>query len=578
MRTVPTRTIALVLFGAALVAGCTNEGPSKPFINSFTCTPPNFPSGSGTVTLAWAVSGAVSLTIEPMVGAVSPVNNGSTTVQVAASTTFTLTATSLNGTSSATCAVSVTPIPTINSFAADPQMTTSGGGPVVLSWNVTGANSLDIEPLVGTVTPVTTGMKTQEVASTTTFTLTATNTAGSATATTTVTVPPPNSGNITVTGTVVDIDGQPASGQTVLITSGSFSQTATTDSGGVFSVPMVPTPYTATVIQSTQAFQYQGLTRADPTLTAFFFVTDNRSASLAGSFTGGNYPESPGYQTQLVFNSPQTTRSLGDPTSGSYSKVIPWPGLNTTTGTLYALQVHNLAGVPADYPGYGTLSSISLTDQGSLSNQNITLNQVTPGSLSGSITPPTGYTVSYKSVSLQVAASLNLAVIFDTNPTATFTYVTPNISNTSLTVTAAATSAAGEFSAVLMAGQSANGSGLTFTIPPAPTLTAPPASATGVTVSTPFAWTSYPNGIYEFQATSTSGPTFYVLTADTTTTLPDLSTSGLPLPASTSYSWSIIGLAPLADIDLLAAPGGINAVTVNLNQAESVSQSFTTGP
>ena len=578
MRTVPTRTIALALFGAALFAGCTDEGPSKPFINSFTCTPSNLPGGPGQVTLSWAVSGAVSLTIDPRVGAVSPVNNGSTTAQVATFTEFTLTATSLNGTSTATCQVTVKQNPIIVSFSADPQMTTSGGGPVVLSWNVTGADTLDIEPGVGMVTPATMGMKTVLVPSTTTFTLTATNTAGSTTATTTVTVPPPNSGTITVTGTVVDIDGQPAAGQTVLVTSGSFSQTVTTGSAGVFSVLMVPTPYNATVIQSTQAVQYQGLTRTDPTLTAFFFVTDNRSASLAGSFSGGNYPESPGDQTQLVFNSPQTTRSLGDPTSGSYSKSIPWPGASTTTGTLYALQVHNIAGLPADYPGYGTLNAVSLTDMGSLTNQNITLQQVTPGSLSGSVSAPTGYTVFYKSVALQVAPSLSLSAIFDATSTASFTYVTPNISNTSLTVTAAATGAAGEFSAVLMAGESANGSGLTFTIPPAPTLTAPPASSTGVTVSTPFVWTSYPNGIYEFQATSTSGPTFYVLTAATTATLPDLSAAGLPLPATTSYSWSIIGLAPLPSIDLLAAPGGLNAVTVDLNQAQSISQAFTTGP
>jgi hypothetical protein len=577
MKTVPTRSMALALLGAVLFAGCSGSDQTNPKISSFTCTPTSLPGGAGPVTLSWAVSGAISLTIAPNVGAVTPASDGNTTVQVTTSTTFTLTATGLNGTSTATCQVTVTQTPVINSFTATPNSFPAGGGPVVLAWNVTGAATLVIDQGVGPVTPPNAGSKTVLVGVTTTFTLKAMDSAGNTLATAMVTVLPPVV-NPTVNGTVVDIAGQPAAGETVLITSGAFSQTVVSDGDGGFSVPNVPSPYNATVIQSTQAIQYQGLTRTDPTLTAFFFVTDNRSASLSGSFTGGTYPEPAGYQTELVFDSPQTTRSLGDPTSGSYSKSIPWPGPSTTTGSLYALQIHNVANLPADYPGYGTLSPVLLQDTGNVSGQNISLSPVTSGSLSGTVTPPAGYTVAYKSIALQVASSLSLSVVFDGSSSTTFTYVTPVIVSTPLTVTAAATSTAGEFSAVLKADQSANGTGLTFNIPPAPTLTAPPAASTGVTTATPFAWTIYANGIYEFQATSASGPTFYVLTAATTATIPDLTASGLPLPASTGYSWSIIGLSPVSSIDLLAAPGGINAVTVDLNQSQSVSQSFTTAP
>jgi Carboxypeptidase regulatory-like domain len=576
METLPTRRAALALFGAVLFAGCTNEGPTQPTINTFTCTPTNLPGGAGPVTLTWAVNGAISLTVEPTVGSVTPVNNGSTTVQVTAATTFTLSATGLNGSSTATCQVSVTQVPVINSFTASPPSYPDGGGFVLLSWSVTGAATLSIDQGVGAVTPATVGSKTVLVSVTTTFTLTAMDSAGNTLATAMVTVFPPTS--TTVNGTVVDIEGQPASGQTVLITSGGFSQMTTTDANGAFSVLSVPPSYSATVIQSTQAIQYQGLTRRDPTLGAFFFLTNNRSASLAGSLSGGTYPEPSGYQTQIVFNSPQTTRSLGDPTSGSYSKSIPWPGPSTTVGSLYALQIHNVAGLPADYPGYGTLSNVSLADMGSVSGQNVSLSPVTSGALSGTITPPAGYTVAYKAVSLQVATSVSLSVIFDVTSSTTFNYVTPAVASTSLNVAAAATSAAGEFSGVLKASQSANGTGLSFTIPAAPTLTAPANGSTGVTTSTPFSWTTYPNGIYELEATSATGPKFVILTAATTATIPDLSSYGLPLPASTSYTWVIVGLAPVSTIDLLAAPGGFNAFTVDLDQAQSVSDSFTTGP
>jgi hypothetical protein len=578
MQTVPMRSVALALFGALLFAGCTNEGNPKPVISSFTCLPPTLPGGPGQVTFTWAVSGAISLNIEPLVGAVSPVNNGSATVEVSASATFTLTATGLNGTTTATCPVTVTQQPVINSFTAMPDSFSAGGGYSTLSWNVTGATTLSIDQGVGTVSPVTIGSKPVSVITTTTFTLTACDSAGCVTASVTVTVSPPVM-NPTVNGTVVDINGQPASGQTVLITSGTtFSQMATTDVNGAFTVPAVPTPYNATIIQASIATEYVGLTRADPTLTAFFFVSDNRSAGLSGTFTGGTFPEPTGYSTTLIFDSPQTVHGLGDPTSGSYSATIKWPGASTTTGTLYALQVHTDGGVPADYPGFGMLTGVTLTDTSSLGGQNVALNPVTAGALSGSATAPTGYSILYKSIDLQVASNLSLNVLFDPTTNGTFGYVTPAVSNTTLTVTAAASSALGEFSAVIKAGQSANASGLTFTIPAAPVLTAPPDAGTGVTLTTPFTWTSYPGAVYEFETRSSGGVSFYILTASTTATLPDLSAYGFPLPPTTDFSWFVVALAPVASVDLLAAPGGFNSVTIDLNEGVSAMQSFVTAP
>jgi hypothetical protein len=578
MQTVPTRSVALALFGALLFAGCTNEGNPKPVISTFTCLPNNLPDGPGHVTFTWAVSGAISLNIDPLVGAVSPVNNGSATVEVSASTTFTLTATGLNGTTTATCPVTVTQQPVINSFTATPSTLSFGGGPVSLAWNVTGATMLSIDQGVGTVSPDTVGNMTELVPVTTTFTLTATNSAGSVSATAPVTVQPQVT-NPTVNGTVVDINGQPASGQTVLITSGTaFSQMVTTDVNGAFSVPAVPTPYDATIIQATIATEYVGLMRADPTLTAFFFLADNRMAGLSGSFTGGTFPETPGYSTTLIFDSPQTVHGLGDPTSGSYSATIKWPGASTTTGILYALQVHTDGGVPADYPGFGMLSAVTLTDTSSLGGQNVALSPVTSGALSGSATAPSGYSILYKSIDLQVASNLSLNVLFDPSANGTFGYVTPAISNTTLTVTAAASSALGEFSAVIKAGESANASGLTFAIPAAPVLTAPPDAGTGVTLTTPFTWTTYPSAVYEFRTESSGGLTFYVLTASTTATLPDLSAFGLPLPSTTDFSWFVVALAPVATVDLLAAPGGFNSITIDLNEGVSATQSFVTAP
>lgn len=579
----PSRLALMTLVGAAAVLTSCSSGPTKPLISSFTCT--NLPDGPGTATFSWAVSGAVSTTIEPTVGPVTPPSSGSTSVQVTTSTTYTLTATNLAGNSTATCTVTVEQPPVINSFTATPSTLPTGGGSVALAWDVTGANSLFIDGGVGAgaVTPVTVGMKTVLVAASTTFTLTATDDAGSVMQSASVVVLPLDAGTdggVTINGTVVDNDGLPIAGETVVVSSDAGTQTAVTNAAGQFSVSNVKPPYSATVVESTQAIQYQGLTRQDPSLSAFLTLTASHSATLSGQFTGGSYPEAGGYKTVFLFASQETITDLHDQPSGSYASLpVKWAGPTSTSGALYAIQIHTVSGLPADYPGYGTLSPVVLPDMGSLTGQNVGLgtSPVTTGTLSGTIVSvPAGYAINTKAVSLGVASGVNLTLVDDVSSGSSFSYVAPSISGTQLLVTAAATSALGEYSYVLQTGLSAN-STVMLTIPASPSLTSPSTGATGVTATTPFSWTDYPGGIHEFVAFphSGSGPTFYILTEAVTV---DLADAGLPLPASTAYDWEVIGLAPVSTVDVLAAPGGINKLTIDLNEGFSATRSFTTGP
>ena len=88
------------------------------------------------------------------------------------------------GSSGTTTTTPVTVAPTITSFAASPA-SISTGQTTNLTWSVTGATSLSINPGVGTVTGT---AKAVSPGTTTTYTLTATNSGGSATATATVSV------------------------------------------------------------------------------------------------------------------------------------------------------------------------------------------------------------------------------------------------------------------------------------------------------------------------------------------------------------------------------------------------------
>jgi hypothetical protein len=92
---------------------------------------------------------------------------------------------------SKTLTLSVSPLtatdkPVISSFTATPSSLPSGGGSVLLAWNVAGATSLSIDQSVGEVSGLTS--KSVAVTVATTFTLTATNTNGSSTKTFVVTV------------------------------------------------------------------------------------------------------------------------------------------------------------------------------------------------------------------------------------------------------------------------------------------------------------------------------------------------------------------------------------------------------
>lgn len=96
--------IGLSLLAFVLTACPTQDPPMAPKISSFTATPASLPAGGGDVTLAWSVSNARKLSIEP---GVSEVSGSQTTVRVSQSTTFTLTATGPGGSDSKTASVSV---------------------------------------------------------------------------------------------------------------------------------------------------------------------------------------------------------------------------------------------------------------------------------------------------------------------------------------------------------------------------------------------------------------------------------------------------------------------------------------
>ncbi|MDD5312756.1 MAG: hypothetical protein PHO26_06960 [Dehalococcoidia bacterium] len=174
--------ILLITTGCVyLPAGSESDTGQPPIITTFSASPDAISPGSRSQ-LSWAITGARSITIDNDIGSVAL--RGTRTVIPSVTTTYTLTASNMYGTSTASAQVIVTgtstpsgSLPSIISFTVTPD-TISSGGSAVLNWNISGANSASIEPGIGSVNAIS-GTRAVTPAGTTTYVLTATNSAGS---------------------------------------------------------------------------------------------------------------------------------------------------------------------------------------------------------------------------------------------------------------------------------------------------------------------------------------------------------------------------------------------------------------
>ena len=161
---------------AAIIISQVIHPPELPVINSFNASPSKISAGEYSE-LRWSVSDASSVTIEPEIGSVAL--TGTRAVSPTETTTYTLTATNDAGSVDATVEVLVEEVnlPVINSFEASPNKI-SAGEYSELSWSVSYATSVTIEPRIGKFVGLTDTIEVSPT-KTTTYTLTATNDAGS---------------------------------------------------------------------------------------------------------------------------------------------------------------------------------------------------------------------------------------------------------------------------------------------------------------------------------------------------------------------------------------------------------------
>ena len=377
---------------------------------------------------------------------------------------------------------------------------------------------------------------------------------------------PPEGGTLVVRGRVgvVDDSFQPLARSTVYI----GAQSAVTAADGTFSIAGVLPPYDATVVLDKtlgdKAALFVGLTRANPTLMFYAAVsTTHYSAQASGSLSGGaGFPNPADTKSTVVFDGPNGAGRIPvDPGPGYGPLDIVWRGgASSVTGSLRALQWQTDGnGVAIAYQGFGSILFTS-NDQGVAANQDIALDAVTASDISGSVVLPGGYSLlakrmfAYSSASRRPAATFE--VVTDKTASTSFAYKSPNLPGAAVGILAYA----GESSrraAVYQSGLMPNATGVSLTVPEAPSLALPGNGAINVDQTTQFTWTPFDGGIHWLELWCDSPELeVYVLTKEASAKLPDLARAGLGLPKSVTCHWNVFAWAPFAAVDDAASPSG----------------------
>jgi hypothetical protein len=303
-----------------------------PQVNFFDINPPIINAGSST-TIKWDISNADNVFIDNGIGDVS--QSGTMTITPSATTIYTITASSLYGSSSSSATIMVNPtskVPVITSFSGSPISITTGGSST-LQWNVTGATSVSIDQGIGMVPS--SGARSVSPIATTKYTLTATDNAGSVVASTTVIVSPTSG-----TPAILSFTSDPGS---VLVGKSSILEWNVTGAKSVFidqGIGTVPLSGTKLVSPSSPTVYTLTATNSLGSVSSSATVTITQPTSLPLILSFSIYPTSiqPGDSATLQWQTGGATsvsidQGVGTVAQAGQLQVSP---ADTTTYTLTA--------------------------------------------------------------------------------------------------------------------------------------------------------------------------------------------------------------------------------------------------
>jgi hypothetical protein len=364
-------------------------------------------------------------------------------------------------------------------------------------------------------------------------------------------------------GTVVDADFVPVAGQTVIAVA--TGETAVTDAAGHFTMPGVTAPpydlavwdpsSTSGSLSAPSATVYVGLTRPDPVIVMLLSHPQRRSATRSVNVPAG-YP-SPDHVE--VLDAPLLSSSLSSASGSAFDFRATWPGPATTsTGTIRSfVQTKDGSGKTTAVTHLGTVPSVVFTDGTGGPLLSLTYGAAPPtATIAGTVSfPAADRTLLFHRV--QLGAGTALAQGFAAGAGA-FSLLAPDPAGATQIVCAQADLDTGYDPPVSVrcAGDLDGATtGVVLDVPAWGDCVAP---ADGVVAARegPYTWTAPEGGvsILHVAAQVVGSPSFFVVTAGTTATLPAL--DGVPVAGTgTQYAWRVYTYPDVAIVDDAAAPG-----------------------
>jgi hypothetical protein len=388
---------------------------------------------------------------------------------------------------------------------------------------------------------------------------------------------------ITVSGTVVDNSNTAVSGANIILNHDSVSL-VTTGADGAFSFGNVTPPYTLTMKSGTTVIEYRNLSRVNPKLCPSTGGT-TYSATLAGNVTGPPYPLAADQVILLGATNSVLTGGLANAATGDYSATFVWTGGTAITADLAALRISYTSPLITSFIQTGTRAGVSLNKGVNQTGLDI--------ALSTAVT--TASTIlNYNAGAYSVGVGAKYLLLMANGAQFYFSSNAVIPSGSSIVLPSGGAN-------FLIIGTDTNGNqaikigtavlgGTTILDLPASTVlknSLPANGATNVSKTPSLSWT--PVSGADMYLVIISGPGhsygFYLPSSSSSLTIPDYTTFGLPLAASTTYSWGVAafkssGLSPDSVTD--PASSGLSMLNLyalpNLDYYTSKTSSFTTAP
>ncbi len=390
---------------------------------------------------------------------------------------------------------------------------------------------------------------------------------------------------VAVKGVVQDKDDVPIAGAKARI----GSTVVEADANGRFEIDGVVPPYDLDVWatptpKSTYAIvaaRYVGLTRVDPALHLFEYITPPHQATLNVTLSA---PLPSNEVANCQFANPARSEAMGQASGGvtqgsTFSLSVGWYTAATSiSGTLSCLVYKGSAFSPT---GFDTFASTTVTlNDGVAASATLTLAPASAATLMVGVAVGSATGVNVEGEILLPGGGVHPIGIVSpltSNPTPV---LVPQIAGATLRLEAFNGFTSGANVYTERTGFPVATASAQLTLPASIAATSPADGVTLFDPATPLVWSAPAQAAMDVivDPNDLKNAAYNVYTAQSSATIPDLTAQGVPLPSGAAYNWSALSFGTSVSVDDIASPAGFHCnadLPGTCDWSETLSRAFT---